>query len=179
MAQSPLLGGERAPRRPRGTSTEDLGPSDTSDSGSDLTGASGAVDTDSLGLDGGTNDDVRRAPGAGADVGDANLDADSDSGGTGERAEAGRDTLRNEAPDIAPDQVVGIGSDEALVGDEDLMQAGSDEEDEEGGAGEEDRGTRPAGPIVRKAGERWPDRPQAKGEPRSDPVSDRDKSIDA
>jgi hypothetical protein len=115
MAQSPLLGGDRAARRPRGTSTEDLGPSDTSDSGSDLQGAPGAVETDDLGLSGGSNDDVRREPGAGADIGDANLDADSDSGGTGERAEAGRDTLRREAPDISPDQTFGAGSSEALV----------------------------------------------------------------
>jgi hypothetical protein len=131
MAQSPLLGGDRAPRRQRGTSTELLGPSDISDTGSDLVGAEGAVDTDEVGFDGGTNDDIRRAPGAGADIGDANLDADSDSGGTGERAEAGRDTLRRDAPDITPDQVVGIGSDEALAGDEDLMAAGGDEDDEE------------------------------------------------
>ncbi len=131
MAQSPLLGADRAPRRPPGTSTERLGPSDTSDSGSDLVGAAGAVETDDFGLDGDTNDDVRRAPGAGADIGDANLDADSDSGGTGERAEAGRDTLQREAPDIAPDQVVGIGSDEALVADEDDLMSDEDAEAED------------------------------------------------
>jgi len=118
---------------PPGTSTERLGPSDTSDSGSDLVGADGALEADDLGLDGGTNDDVRRAPGAGADIGDANLDADSDSGGTGERAEAGRDTLRREAPDIAPDRVVGIGSEEALVADEDELMAGDADEDAETG----------------------------------------------
>ncbi|MEW6706328.1 MAG: hypothetical protein AB1430_15895 [Pseudomonadota bacterium] len=126
MAQSPLLGADRAPRRPRGTSTERLGPSDTSDTGSDLVGAAGAVETDDIGLSGGTNDDIRRAPGAGADVGDANLDADSDSGGTGERAEAGRDTLQVEAPDISPDQVQGIGSEEALVAEDEDLAAETD-----------------------------------------------------
>jgi hypothetical protein len=125
MATSPLLGGERAAQRPKGTSTDLLGPSDTSDSGSDLTGAVGAVETDDLGFDGGSNDDIRRAPGAGADIGDANLDADSDSGGTGERAEAGRDTLTREAPDITPDHVEGglNEDDEALAAELEALEA--------------------------------------------------------
>jgi len=139
MATSPLLGAERAARRPAGTSTDLLGPSDSSDSGSDLTGAVGAVETDEIGLDTGFNDDIRRAPGAGADIGDANLDADSDRSGTGERAEAGRDTLRREAPDIAPDRVIDTdtdGTDEAMVADtddfalEDDAEEDEDEEDE-------------------------------------------------
>jgi hypothetical protein len=132
MAQSPLLGGDRAPQRHSGTGTDVLGPSDTSDTGSDITGAVGAVDTDALGLDGGTNDDVRRAAGAGADVGDANLDSDSDSGGSGERAEAGRDTLRRDAPDIEPDQVLGVGSDDNAVADEpDQLAADTAAEDDD------------------------------------------------
>ena len=108
MGTSPLAGGgPQVPKRIPGTGTDALGPSDTSDSGSDIVGADGAVDADDLDLSSGTNEDVRRARGAGADVGDANLDSDSDSSGTGERAEAGRDTLRREAPDIAPDHIVG------------------------------------------------------------------------
>ena len=108
MGTSPLAGGaDRAPQKAPGTGTDVLGPSDTSDSGSDIVGADGAVDADDFDLDSGTNDDLRRAPGAGADIGDANLDSDSDSGGTGERAEAGRDTLRRDAPDIAPDHIEG------------------------------------------------------------------------
>lgn len=165
MAHSPLLGGDPAPRVPSGRSTDVLGPSDTSDSGSDVTGAVGAVDTDDIGLDGGTNDDVRRAPGAGADLGDANLDADSDAGGTGERAEAGRDTLRREAPDIMTDQVVNIGTgsnDNAVDETDALADLSANDEDEDlidndlddGGA--EGGGTSPG-----------------------DPVSERDKSIDA
>ena len=110
MGTSPLAGGgDRVPQRPPGSGTDALGPSDTSDSGSDIVGADGAVDADDLNFDGGTNDDLRRAPGAGADIGDANLDSDSDSGGTGERAEAGRDTLRRDAPDISPDHIEGTG----------------------------------------------------------------------
>ena len=134
MAQSPLLGGERAPQMPAGRSTDVLGPSDTSDSGSDITGAVGAVDTDEIGFDGGTNDDIRRAPGAGADIGDANLDANSDAGGTGERAEAGRDTLMRDAPDILPDQVVQIGvgeaaDDDVLADTDDFAMAADEDED--------------------------------------------------
>ena len=106
MGTSPLAGGgPQVPKRIPGTGTDALGPSDTSDSGSDIVGADGAVDADDLDLSSGTNEDVRRARGAGADLGDANLDSDSDSAGTGERAEAGRDTLRREAPDIAPDHM--------------------------------------------------------------------------
>jgi hypothetical protein len=108
MGTSPLAsGGPQVPTRIPGTGTGALGPSDTSDSGSDIVGGDGAVDADDLDLTSGTNHDVRRAPGAGADIGDANLDSDSDSSGTGERAEAGRDILRREAPDIAPDHVEG------------------------------------------------------------------------
>lgn len=135
MAQSPLLGGDRAPQVPGGRSTDVLGPSDTSDSGSDVVGAVGAVDTDEVGLDGGTNDDIRRSPGAGADLGDANLDADSDAGGTGERAEAGRDTLRRDAPDIMTDQIVragevGIGEDDDF-GETDTLADTAGDEDED------------------------------------------------
>lgn len=140
MAQSPLLGGERAARRPPGTGTDVLGPSDTSDTGSDIAGAAGAVDTDDIGFDGGSNDDVRRAPGAGADIGDADLDADSDSGGTGERAEAGRDTLRRDSPDVMPDRVesVAAGAEEEMEDLDDLASAEDVEQDadeDEGRAG--------------------------------------------
>ena len=111
MGTSPLLGSDRVPQRPEGTGTDRLGPSDSSDSGSDIVGADGAVDTDELGL---SAEDVRRERGAGADIGDANLDSDTDASGTGERAEAGRDTLRREAPDVAPDHIEG-GSADALL----------------------------------------------------------------
>lgn len=82
MATSPLLGGERAAQRPAGTGTDVLGPSDSSDSGSDVIGAD-------------------------AEIGDANIDSDSDRFGTGERTQAGLDTARRDAPDIAPDHIEG------------------------------------------------------------------------
>src|SRR5215207_4142093 len=76
----------------KGHGTSALGPSDSSDSGSDLQGPGiYEADADVLGLDTGTNEDAAHGQGAGRDVGDANLDSDSDAGGTGERASAGRD----------------------------------------------------------------------------------------
>src|SRR5690348_1077951 len=81
----------------RGHGTEALGPSDSSDTGSDVQGAHGlAHDADRFGLERGTNEDPdesRAASTGGPDVGDGNLDSDSDAEGTGEHAAAGRDTL--------------------------------------------------------------------------------------
>ena len=91
-----------------GHGTDALGPSDLSDTGSDMQGVGMA---DDIGLDdlaeSTTSDPERSAASgnAGPDVGDANLDSDTDSGGTGERAEAGRDTAKGEGEDIGIDQV--------------------------------------------------------------------------
>jgi hypothetical protein len=96
-----------------------LGPSDTSDSGSDLRGAPGlAQQVDGFGLE--------RLPGeieesfagntAGPDIGDANMDSDSDSSGTGERAAAGRDTVVADGADIDTDHIETLPPD---AGDED------------------------------------------------------------
>jgi hypothetical protein len=77
---------------------DSLGPSDISDSGSDVVGGPGFAanldDDQKLDLDTGTNSDDEASyahDSAGSDIGDANLDSDSDFGGTGERAAAGRD----------------------------------------------------------------------------------------
>lgn len=91
----------------RGHGTDALGPSDISDTGSDMQGPGLARD---VGLDmemGTTSDpDASMAGGtAGPDVGDANLDSDSDSGGTGERAAASRDSIEADGNDIDTDQV--------------------------------------------------------------------------
>ena len=91
-----------------GHGTGALGPSDTSDSGSDLVGASGLAGEDMLDFDGGTTSDLEASTAggtAGPDVGDANLDSDSDSGGTGERAAAGRDSVARDGADIDVDQI--------------------------------------------------------------------------
>jgi hypothetical protein len=92
----------------RGHGTGALGPSDTSDSGSDVRGGSGLAQQVDTGLDQGTNEDIDQSMAggtAGPDVGDANLDSDSDAGGTGERATAGRDTTAADGADIDVDHV--------------------------------------------------------------------------
>ncbi len=92
----------------KGHGTRALGPSDTSDSGSDLQGPGiYENEADLLGLDSGTNEDVAHGIGAGRDIGDANLDSDSDASGTGERASAGRDIDVEAGSDIAPDRLIG------------------------------------------------------------------------
>ena len=87
--------GERAPRVDKGHTTRELGPGDRSDTGSDIAGGPGlANDSDALDLQHGTTSDAehgRRPETAGPDIGDENLDSDTDSAGTGERAAAGRD----------------------------------------------------------------------------------------
>jgi hypothetical protein len=99
-----------APDRTLGTGhgTGALGPSDSSDSGSDMMGAPGLAGEDILDLGSGTTSDLEagRAGGtAGPDVGDADLDSDSDSGGTGERAAAGRDSVARDGADIDVDHI--------------------------------------------------------------------------
>jgi hypothetical protein len=94
-----------APKR-KGHGTEALGPSGSSDSGSDLQGPGLAADA-GLDFDTGTTSDIERSAGAGHDVGDANLDSDTDEVGTGEMATAGRDDDVGEARDIAPDRIIG------------------------------------------------------------------------
>lgn len=107
MAKRNLTGDDEVPARPPGHSTADLGPSDTSDSGSDIAGAPGMADDAGLGDDSGTTSDLDRGHDVGLDLGDAGLDADSDAGGTGERMAAGRDASIVEGGDIAPDRITG------------------------------------------------------------------------
>ena len=90
-----------------GHGTDALGPSDLSDTGADMQDI-GLADDIGLDMDEGTTSDPERSivgGTAGPDVGDANLDSDTDAGGTGERAEAGRDTPKGEGEDIGIDRV--------------------------------------------------------------------------
>ena len=77
----------------QGHGTRALGPSDSSDSGSDLSG-----------------------PDAGASIGDADLDSDSDRNGTGERAAAEGDVADAQSADIDADRIEVIPEE---AGDED------------------------------------------------------------
>jgi hypothetical protein len=96
MARSTLnTTGEGKGVTQKGHGTGALGPSDSTDSGSDIVGGPGLNRDDGLPLQRGTTSDpdVDSSPtNAGADLGDADLDSDSDRYGTGERAAAGRDS---------------------------------------------------------------------------------------
>ena len=93
----------------RGHGTRALGPSDTSDSGSDLVGAPGlSGQVDGFGIERQPGADLEESFAgntAGPDVGDANLDSDSDSAGTGEAATVPRDMLGADGADIDTDHV--------------------------------------------------------------------------
>jgi hypothetical protein len=113
MASPLARTGEQKPIVDKGHGTEALGPSNTSDSGSDIQGGQGLVgdinsEENEFFLDRGTTSDPdgkRRMPRtAGPDIGDANLDSDSDAEGTGERATAGRD-IDPLNQDILPDKI--------------------------------------------------------------------------
>ena len=98
----------------KGHGTDALGPSDLSDTGSDVVGGPGFAtnldDDQLLHLDRGTNEEEERRAGdtAGPDVGDADFSSDSDGGGTGERASAGRDTVARDGADIDTDRIESI-----------------------------------------------------------------------
>lgn len=131
---------EKPAQTPKGHGTKDLGPSGSSDSGSDLRGP-GLADDPALRFDTGTTSDDERSRGASHDVGDANLDSDTDESGTGERATAGRDDDVGEARDIAPDRIIGselpMPADalDRIVVDDDT---GGDEDQEEHATGAND-----------------------------------------
>jgi hypothetical protein len=93
MATSPLVPGSTSGQNDRrirqGHGTDALGPSDSSDSGSDVHGF-----------------------GAERRIGDAGLDSDSDRSGTGERLGATPDAEFEEGSDIAPDRIEDLPEDE-------------------------------------------------------------------
>jgi hypothetical protein len=95
MAQSSLLHtGETPPSVRKGHGTAELGPTDSTDSGSDVRGGSGFLHEE---MPGSSQEppygrEVEGSAGAGPDIGDRDLDSDSDRSGTGERASAGRDS---------------------------------------------------------------------------------------
>ena len=110
-------GGKRASDIPPGHDTRSLGPSDSSDSGSDMAGP-GLIDDDALPLDRGTNEDQEAGrddiANAGASVGDDDMEDNSDRFGTGDRRAAGKEPSAREGGDISTDRI--IGADEAGLG---------------------------------------------------------------
>jgi len=99
MANSPLVPGTTSGQNDRslrrGHGTEALGPSDSSDSGSDVHGF-----------------------GAERRIGDAGLDSDTDRNGTGERVGATPDMEFEGASDIAPDEIQELPEDAENPGDD-------------------------------------------------------------
>jgi hypothetical protein len=120
MSRSSILGGERAPQQAKGRSAETLGPSDTSDSGSDIQGASRLkTDAEEGQLGGATPIDS---------------DSDSDSMGTGERASAVPDGARDGA-DISPDRIArskdALDSAESIEDNDDSVEALANDDPED------------------------------------------------
>jgi len=120
MSQSSILGGQKAPTQAPGRDTDALGPSDSSDSGSDVQGEHTHLASDP--------DDAGAVP--------ADLDSDTDSSGTGERGAAyGNDV--DEGADIRPDHVDAISDvgEEAVEADdtdvEDIVDEDTEEESDE------------------------------------------------
>jgi hypothetical protein len=117
MTGTSTLDPDNFPERPdrslgKGHGVDSLGPSDLSDSGSDVVGGAGFADNiddeQRLDFDEGTTSDLEASHAgqtAGPDIGDANIDSDSDSGGTGERAAAGRDSVAKDGADIDTDHI--------------------------------------------------------------------------
>jgi hypothetical protein len=93
----------------KGTDVKSLGPSDTSDSGSDMAGP-GMVGDDAVHLDRGTNEDPEGGTlgkiEAGASVGDREMDDTSDASGTGEHLTAGKEPRGRTNADRDSDRVV-------------------------------------------------------------------------
>ena len=94
---------------PPGHDVKSLGPSDSSDSGSDMAGP-GLIDADMMHLDRGTNEDLEagkdEVADAGPSVGDLNMDETSDRAGTGTRMSADLEPRKGDAFDIDTDSVV-------------------------------------------------------------------------
>ncbi len=104
MATSSILGGERAALQPSGRGTDLLGPSDSSDSGSDSIGEFGADQ----------------------------LSSDTDRNGTGDRPSADqRDSANGE--DIRPDRIAraSAGGPDAIDGELDALAVSDDDGTEE------------------------------------------------
>lgn len=130
MAQSPLLGGVTpAPATAPGRDNPSLGPSDNSDSGSDVAGIAGHEDGDpGLPVDRAMEDPRPRSDISEETIADG---ADSDGAGSGERKSASGDAGLRDGADIGPDQVFSV-TGEALPDDiGELEGDATDDEDED------------------------------------------------
>lgn len=121
MATSSVLGIDQAEISAPGRDTASLGPSDTSDTGSDIAGLDEFDDSDpSMPIDVALDPDAVR-PHAGSDVYGAGVD--SDASGTGEARSATGDAGLREAADIGVDRIVDDPNESALQDDVDDIAA--------------------------------------------------------
>lgn len=110
MGHSSLIGTERAAEEPAGRDTALLGPSDSSDTGSDMAGIGESnVGDPFLPVDVAMRDEMPHA----AMAPESLSGSASDSGGTGERRSAGQDAGEREAADIGVDRVFSINGSDA------------------------------------------------------------------
>jgi hypothetical protein len=135
MATSSLFHSQETPPVvARGHGTAALGPSDSTDSGSDIQGGPGLNHDDGLTPPSGTTSDQDIDPDrfatAGPDIGDADLDSDTDRMGTGERAAAGRDSAQ------PVDQQLRVTGSDEMIDPEMVATEASDVEDQ--GANEDE-----------------------------------------
>jgi len=138
MSNSTLdITGEEDPVTGLGHGTSALGPSDSSDSGSDTVGGPG--------MDEGLSDEqTRRMPlstrqGAGRDLGDEDLDSDSDRAGTGERGSSGLDSAGPVDQQLTVSPEVEAGADE--FDDPDAIAADEEGESDDDSAAVSDGAT--------------------------------------
>jgi len=121
MSHSSILGGDRAPQQARGRDDDLLGPSDTSDTGSDIQGATRLKTEPEEGELGGATPVV--------------ADSDTDAEGTGERAEAVPEGARDGA-DIAPDRIArskdALDSAVSITGNDDSIESLADDSEDDG-----------------------------------------------
>jgi hypothetical protein len=119
MATSSLLGIDRPPTVPSGRDTSALGPSDSSDTGSDVAGLDDLEQIDAgMPIDVALNPN-RELPDDSADI--FSPGSASDAAGTGERRSAAGDTGTREAADITPDHIVTHPDDYDLLDDPDAL----------------------------------------------------------
>ena len=124
MARSSLnTTGESNPVVRKGHGTGALGPSDSSDSGSDIQGATRMKTEPEEGLEAGGATPVVE-------------DSDTDAAGTGERAEAVPEGARDGA-DIAPDRIArskdALDSAESITGNDDSIEGLAADDSDDGG----------------------------------------------
>lgn len=132
MADSPLSGGAtRAPATAPGRDNRALGPSDNSDSGSDVAGIAGHEDGDpTLPVDKAMDDRQVHPDASEETIGEG---VDSDAAGSGERKSAAGDGPLDDAPDVGTDRVFSIagGNSDDLPVDDETFESDETPPDEE------------------------------------------------